>query len=74
MPPGIDSVETVRRIRQLGDRGKKQLIIGLTANTIDEFKNGLNKYNVELIIFKPIKHQQMALILQKELADKIEKQ
>lgn len=74
MPPGIDGVETVRRIRQLGDRGKKQLIIGLTANTIDEFKNGLNKYNVELIIFKPIKHQQMALILQKELADKIEKQ
>lgn len=72
LPPGIDGVETVRRIRELGERGEKQLIIGLTANTIEEFKEGLNKYNVELILFKPVKYQQMAVIFQKELPDKIQ--
>lgn len=71
LPPGINGVETVKRIRESGKKGENQLIIGLTSNTIDEFKEGLNKYNVELILFKPIKYQQMAVILQKELADKV---
>lgn len=71
MPPGIDGIETVKRIRSLGSRGENQLIIGLTANIVDEFKEGLNRYNVELILFKPVKYQQMAVILQKELPDKI---
>lgn len=71
LPPGINWVETVKRIRESGKKGENQLIIGLTSNTIDEFKEGLNKYNVELILFKPIKYQQMAVILQKELADKV---
>lgn len=71
MPPGIDGIETVSRIRKIGERGKKQLIIGLTSNTISEFKEGLNKYDVELILFKPVKYQQMSVILQKELANKV---
>lgn len=71
LPPVINGVETVKRIRESGKKGENQLIIGLTSNTIDEFKEGLNKYNVELILFKPIKYQQMAVILQKELADKV---
>lgn len=71
MPPGIDGVETVKRIREMGEKGEKQLIIGLTANTIKEFKDGLNKYGVELILFKPVKYQQMMVILQKEFPDKI---
>lgn len=71
MPPGIDGIETVKRIRTLGERGRKQFIIGLTANTVDKFKNGLNENNVELILLKPIKYQQMAVILQKELSDKV---
>lgn len=71
MPPGIDGVETVRRIRNLGHRGENQLIIGLTANIAEEFKKGLNKYNVELILFKPVKYNQIAVILQNELPDKI---
>lgn len=71
LPPGIDGIETVRRIRNLNERGKKQFIIGLTANTMEEFQKGLNENNVELILLKPIKFQQMAVILQKELPDKV---
>lgn len=71
MPPGMNGIDTVARIREMGERGQKQLIIGLTANTVDEFKEGLNRYGVELIIFKPVKFQQIEVILQKELPDKI---
>ncbi len=71
LPPGIDGIETVRRIRNLNERGKNQFIIGLTANTMEEFQKGLNENNVELILLKPIKFQQMAVILQKELPDKV---
>ena len=71
LPPGIDGIETVRRIRNLNERGKKQFIIRLTANTMEEFQKGLNENNVELILLKPIKFQQMAVILQKELPDKV---
>ena len=71
LPPGIDGIETVRRIRNLSERGKNQFIIGLTANTMEEFKKGLNENNVEFILLKPIKFQQMAVILQKELPDKV---
>src|SRR5574344_983189 len=71
MPPGIDGIETVSRIRKIGERGKKQLIIGLTSNTISEFKEGLNKYDVELILFKHVKYKKMSVILQKELANKV---
>ncbi len=71
MPPGMNGIDTVAKIREMGERGQKQLIIGLTANTVDEFKEGLNRYGVELIIFKPVKFQQMEVILQKELPDKI---
>lgn len=74
MPPGIDGCETVRRIRRMGERGKNQLIIGLTANTVEDFKAGLNEQNVELILFKPVKMDQIALILQKELANKIDRE
>ena len=71
MPPGIDGIETVKRIRQDGERGKRQLIIGITSTSDDEFKNGLNEYGVELILYKPLKLQQMAVFLQNELAHKI---
>lgn len=71
LPSGIDGIETVRRIRNLNERGEKQFIIGLTANTMEEFQKGLNENNVELILLKPIKFQQMAVILQKELPDKV---
>lgn len=71
MPPGIDGIETVRRIRECGEKGEKQLIIGLTANDSYVFKRGLNKYNVELILMKPVKYQQMSLILQKEIPAKV---
>lgn len=71
MPPGIDGVETVRRIRNLGDKGRKQLIVGITVNTSDEFKRGLNENNVELILMKPVKYRQMEVILRNELPHKI---
>lgn len=71
MPGGMDGIETVKHIRESGEKGKRQLIIGLTAYTIEEFKKGLNDLGVELIIFKPVKFQQMSVILQKELSEKV---
>lgn len=71
MPPGMNGVDTVAKIRSMGERGEKQLIIGLTAHTVNEFKEGLNRYGVELIIFKPIELQQIKVILQQELPHKI---
>lgn len=71
MPPGMNGVDTVAKIRSMGERGEKQLIIGLTAHIVNEFKEGLNRYGVELIIFKPIELQQIKVILQQELPHKI---
>lgn len=71
MPPGINGIEAVRQIRSMGKRGEKQLIIGLSAEIMEEFKKGLNQYNVEIILFKPVKHQQIAVILKNELPEKI---
>lgn len=71
MPPGINGIEAVRQIRSMGKRGEKQLIIGLSADIMEEFKKGLNQYNVEIILFKPVKHQQIAVILKNELPEKI---
>lgn len=71
MPPGIDGIETIRRIRECGEKGKNQLIIGLKTDENEAFREGLNKYNVELILFKPVKYQQISVILQREFPDKI---
>lgn len=74
MPPGIDGIETVRRIRQCGEKGKQQLIIGITSNNSDVFRQGMNQYNVELILMKPVKYQHLSVILQKEFPDKVDAQ
>lgn len=71
MPPGIDGIETIRRIREYGEKGKNQLIIGLKTDENEEFRTELNKYNVELILFKPVKYQQISVILQREFPDKV---
>lgn len=71
MSSGIDGGETVRQIRNMGERGKNQLIIGLAAKIEGGIKKVLNKYNVELILFKPVKYHQIAVILRNELPDKI---
>lgn len=71
MPPGIDGIETIRRMRECGERGKNQLIIGLKTDENEEFRAGLDKYNVELILLKPVKFQQISVILQREFPDKV---
>ena len=67
--PDMDGVETVERIRKIND-GKKRLIIGITASVVSEFKEGLNRNGTEIILFKPVKKQQMAFILYQELRHK----
>lgn len=62
-------METVERIRKIND-GKKRLIIGITASVVSEFKEGLNRNGTEIILFKPVKKQQMAFILYQELRHK----
>lgn len=70
---GMNGIETVEKIRQINEHGKSQFIIGLTTDSSDTFKNGLNKQDVELILYKPLKCEQMALILKKEFSHKIKK-
>lgn len=67
--PDINGIETARMLRKM-ENGRNQLIIGLTASTIPEFKEGLNSLGIELILFKPIKQEQIGFILAKELTDK----
>lgn len=68
--PDMDGIETTGRLREMKN-GKDQLIIGITASTVPKFKEGLNKLGVELIIFKPIKQEQIGFILSKELSNKV---
>lgn len=67
--PDMDGVETVEHIRNIDD-GKNRLIIGITASVVSEFKEGLNRNGTEIILFKPVKKQQIAFILYQELRDK----
>lgn len=68
--PDMDGIETATAIRNT-EKGKKQLMIGLTASTVPVFKSGLNELGIELILFKPVKKEQMAFILYHELKDKV---
>lgn len=67
--PDMDGTEAARRIRAL-ECGRGQLIIGLSATTMPEFKEGLNALGIELILSKPVKQEQIGFILLKELPDK----
>lgn len=71
MMPDMNGIETISKIRELGDRGDKQLFIGLSSYVVEAFQAGLQKLNVELIITKPIKPEQLGFILLNELRDKV---
>lgn len=68
--PDMNGVETIEKIRE-NEKGKKNLVIGITASVKPDFKEGLNKTGTELILFKPVKKQQLAYILYQELPNKI---
>lgn len=69
--PEMNGLETVEHIRDIGEKGKNQLIIALSANVQDDTKDNFNKLGVELFIYKPVKLDQLCYILYKELQDKI---
>ena len=68
-PEGIDGAELVRKIRKTKN-GSNQLIIGITSSDSSVFKDEHNKEIVEIILKKPVKYDQLAYILQKELKEK----
>lgn len=68
--PDMDGIEAAKRIKGV-EHGREQLIVGLTVNTISGFKEGLNALGIELILQKPVKREQIALILSKELSNKV---
>jgi len=75
MMPEMDGVETVHRIRKLGEKYEKLIIIALTANAVlgsrEMFlENGFNDF-----ISKPIDAEELQKIVQKYLPpDKIQKE
>lgn len=71
MLPGMNGIEAVHEIRKCGERGKNQMIIGISAYVMDVFKNELNKLGVELLLMKPVKAEQMGIILLKDFKHKI---
>ena len=71
MLPGMNGIEAVHEIRKCGERGKNQMIIGISAYVMEVFKNELNKLGVELLLMKPVKAEQMGIILLKDFKHKI---
>jgi CheY-like chemotaxis protein len=69
--PEMNGLETVKHIRSMGDRGKNQLIVALSANIQIATKENFNKLGVELFIYKPVELDQLCYILYRELASKI---
>lgn len=67
--PDMNGIDTAKKIRSM-ENGREQLIIGLTASVQPEFKEGLNSLGIELILFKPVKKEQVGFILSKELPHK----
>ncbi|MDE5781200.1 MAG: response regulator [Lachnospiraceae bacterium] len=67
--PGMNGIDTAKKIRSMKN-GKEQLIIGLTASMVPEFREGLNSLGIELMLFKPVKKEQIGFILSKELPHK----
>ena len=70
MMPDMNGIDTIRRIRELNQRGKEQLFVGLSSYVVEAFQAGLQKLDVELIITKPIKPDQLGIILLNELREK----
>lgn len=68
--PDMDGIDAAKCIRGV-ERGREQLIVGLAVNTISEFKEGLNALGIELILQKPVKREQVGLILSKEIPNKV---
>ncbi|MBQ4068902.1 MAG: response regulator [Lachnospiraceae bacterium] len=68
--PDMNGIETIKKIRELSERGKNQLFVGLSSYVVEAFQAGLQKLDVELIITKPIKPEQLGFILLNELRDK----
>ena len=69
--PEMSGVQTAECIRKINEKGKKQLIIALSANLHTDIKDKFNKLGVELFIYKPIEVNQIYYILYRELYHKI---
>lgn len=68
--PDMNGIETISKIRDLNDRGKEQLFVGLSSYVVEAFQAGLQELDVELIITKPIKSEQLGIILLNEIREK----
>lgn len=69
--PEMNGIDTINAIRNMGERGKKQMFVGLSSYVVEAFQDGLNKLGVELIIMKPVKKEQIGFILMNEFGDRV---
>jgi signal transduction histidine kinase/CheY-like chemotaxis protein/HPt (histidine-containing phosphotransfer) domain-containing protein len=67
MMPDMDGVETTQRIRALGGKFEKQIIIALTANAVVGMKGVLIEAGMNDFLSKPIKKEALVDILDKWL-------
>ena len=71
MPPGINGIETVKQIRTTSEKGKHQLIIGMSSTTAESITNEFHSTDVDIILSKPINPNQLATILKREFPNKV---
>jgi CheY-like chemotaxis protein len=69
----VDSVQIVEKIREQGERGKQQLIVGLLRTPDYTLQKELQKYGVELILYSPIQPPLLETIFRRDFYNKIEK-
>jgi signal transduction histidine kinase/DNA-binding NarL/FixJ family response regulator/HPt (histidine-containing phosphotransfer) domain-containing protein len=67
MMPDMDGVETTQRIRALGGKFEKQVIIALTANAVVGMKGVLMDAGMNDFLSKPIKKEELVDILDRWL-------
>ena len=65
--PGMDGVDTVRAIRQMGARGREQAVVMLSANVMPESRRSFLSAGVTDTLAKPIELASLSRLLRRVL-------
>ncbi len=70
MMPGMDGMETTRKIRQeCGDNGKAPVIVALTSGDLDQMREAFLQHGFQDVLGKPLNQEKMDGILTKWFPD-----